>query len=252
MQHIQNLNSKVAQLDSLWFTHSWGQEAKAHKRCLKEWINSTCPHSWQCRNQKLWLNMHSDPSRMLTTQGNATNWSHPLDCKLHLISRLHHTSWYFHKTRKTTEQLQSAKCNPLRGKRCEISHLRNIWAAPASPTVETGHFFGVLPMICSSTFGSMKVSYGSHTHHQEKNKAQLAAFVVHLKNPKSLLVKTKEAALKWLKYTTTSSKNRKTSRSASPPSPCHCLMLNETQGVIRLDLEGYQDSRSLSPLKVGI
>ena len=174
------------------------------------------------------------------------------DCKLHLISRLHHTSWYFHKTRKTTEQLQSAKCNPLRGKRCEISTFEISGLLLQVQPLRQDTFLVFCPWYVHLTFGSMKVSYGSHTHHQEKNKAQLAAFVVHLKNPKKPPGKNQGSSIKMTQIYYNIIEKPENLPVCLTPSPCHCLMLNETQGVIRLDLEGYQDSRSLSPLKVGI
>lgn len=195
--------------------------------------------------------MHSDPSRMLTTQGNATNWSH---LWLQIASDLKTSSYFVVLSQNKKNNWTTTVCKVQSSERQTLwnFHLRNIWAAPASPTVETGHFFGVLPMICSSTFGSMKVSYGSHTHHQEKNKAQLAAFVVHLKNPKKPPGKNQGSSIKMTQIYYNIIEKPENLPVCLTPSPCHCLMLNETQGVIRLDLEGYQDSRSLSPLMVGI
>ena len=174
--------------------------------------------------------MHPDPSRMLTTQGNATYWSH---LWLQIASDLNYS-------------LQSAilweadvvKFPPSKYLGCSCKS--NRW--------DRTLFWCFAHDMFIYLWKHESVLWIPHSPPREKQ-SWVAAFVVHLKNPKKPPAKNQGSSIKMTQTYYNIIEKPENLPVCLTPSPCHCLMLNETQGVIRFDLEGYQDSRSLESIE---
>ena len=166
---------KLIHYDSLQFTRSWGQEAKATQKSSERMSKMDLPSllTMQKLSYAFWTIQDADHT------GQCHILKPPLNANQDFIILRNVFAKNIHNIATTVCQT----CNPLRGRHCEISTFKiSGLLLQVQALWQDAHFLGgsVLPMTCSSTFGSMKVSYGSlDPNHQEKNKAEW--FVVQQK-----------------------------------------------------------------------